>query len=42
VSIDDSEARRPASFLGATDPRDRPGVGARLRQSADALIQILR
>jgi hypothetical protein len=42
VSISESEARRLAAFLASTDPRARPGIADRIRQSADALIEVLR
>jgi hypothetical protein len=43
VSIDESEARRLASFLARTDPEaSRPRLAVRLRQSADALLETLR
>jgi len=42
VSIDETEARRLASFLRRSDPAARPRLGDRLRQSADALLETLR
>lgn len=42
VSIGEREARRLAAFLAGTDPRARPRLTDRLRQSADALIEVLR
>jgi len=42
VSISDRDARRLAGFLASTDPRARPRMTERLRQSADALIEALR
>ena len=41
VSISDREARRLAAFVASTDPRARPRMTERLRQSADALIEAL-
>jgi len=42
-AIDESEARRLASFLRRTDPElGRPRLADRLRQSADALLETLR
>jgi hypothetical protein len=43
VSIDESEARRLASFLRRTDPEfTRTRLAGRLRQRADALLETLR
>jgi hypothetical protein len=43
VSIDESEARRLASFLRRTDLElTRPRLADRLRQSADALLETIR
>ena len=42
VSIDDASARRLGAFLHSTDPRTRPGLADRIRQSADALLETLR
>lgn len=43
MSIDEQQARRLTTFLGRTDPdvHTRP-FATRLRQSADALIDVLR
>ena len=42
VSISEREARRLAAFIASSDPRARPSFADRLKQSADALIDVLR